>query len=604
MQYSLVNAAENTAGQLQGFNGLNRMEKGERNEFSDMLNMSSDRYPCLAPAKAIKKALSEDDIPKEEIRAVIAPRYRDGEITKFTGVAGSAFYYEGEKKKYSPKKTEDGENNDDDGEDDKKSAYIPDGNVCLVDFNGRIIICVYDENDDEDDEGTKSEKKTMLYYDYTASGTDEVLPMEKGIRDDNDLSFGVYSSGDPEEDIKVTNYITCSGVDWENDYGFKEGDSVFIEGFGVEENNTVFLDSRYRTVSVDRAISCIVEKVKGNRLYVQLYNRDGNRLVFQKNSNNKFETNVKGVKVYTKIPTMNHICIHNNRLWGTNPNGEYVYASKLGDCFNFNTFMGLNNDSFYAEIGTPGGFEGIVSYRDNLVAFKKDYIHHIYGDKPSNFTIPKQLSDCGCTDIRSAVQIGSALYFLGYGGFYTYSGGQPQLISEKLDRKYTSAVAATDGRKYIVSAKSDDGDEFLVYDTKYDIWHKEKFIDVIGSFRWHDKVYLATDNNVFEYGALTPGEWECESVVIHEDIFDNKGINEIWIRAKIDEDAHIDVFTSEDGGEFLHRKRLKHSGLKVYHLPVRFITGEFYQYRLKGYGNAVIYDIEYKNSMGGREYRM
>lgn len=572
MLYKLIDAAENTAGQVRNFAGLNRTEKGDRNEFLDMLNMTSDRYPCLAPAKKMRAAFGA---PEGAIRAVIAPKYRNGDIDRFTGVAGNAFYYEGKRKEYHETKTEE-------GEESGENLPIPDGNVCLVDFNGRIIICVYD-----------GEESTMLYYDYTATGTDEVLPMEKGLRDNN-KRFSLYSEGDPEEDIYITNYIQCSGIDWA-DY-FSEGDSVFIEGFENDENNTVSLDSRYQDIDINRAKSCIVEKVDGNKLYVQLYNRDGNRLVFTE------ETGVKGVKVYTKIHTMNHICVHNNRLWGTNPNGEFVYASKLGDCFNFNTYMGLANDSFYAEVGTPGGFEGIVSYRDNLVAFKREYIHHIYGDKPSNFTMPKQLSDCGCIDIRSAVQIGTVLYFLGYGGFYAYVGGQPQLISDKLDRKYTAAAAATDGQKYIICAKSNDGDELLVYDTRRGLWHKEDYIEAVGSFRWHDKVYIADKDRVYEYGALTPEKWECESAIIYEGVFDNKGFNELWIRAKIDEGAYIDVYTSEDGGCFIKHGQLKPEGLKVYRLPPRFITGEFYQYKLIGYGNAVIYDIEYKNSMGGRRY--
>lgn len=570
MQYGLIETKRNVSEQINTFGGLNRTDRTEKNEFSYMCNMSSDHYPYISPSKTRGEAVSQNGI-----RAVIAPKYeRNTDITEFTGVAGNSFYYNGE----------------------EKDMTIPDGDVTLADFNGRIIICVYGK--DTADEGKY--KSTMLYYDYTASSTGDVEYMEKGIREDNEKSFSVYSSGDPKEDITVTNYIQCTGVDWKKDYGFKEGDSVFIEGFSNDVNNTVQLDSRYQNVSTDRAISCIVEKSDGNKLYVQMHNRDGNRLVFKK------ETSVKGVKVYTKIPTMNHICIHNNRLWGTNPNGEYIYASKLGDCFNFNTFQGLANDSFYAEIGTAGGFVGIVSFRDNLVAFKRDYIHHVYGDKPSNFTIPKQLSDCGCIDIRSVVQVGAALYFLGYGGIYAYIGGQPELISQKLNRKYTKAVGMTDGQKYIVSCKSDAGNELLVLDTRYGLWHKEEYIDVVGYFKWHDKLYMASGNAVYEYGALTPensDKWECESVIIHDSTFDNKGITELWIRAKLDEGSEIKILTSEDGGDFLTRTVLKPQGLKVYRIPIRFINGEFYQYRLEGYGNAVIYSIERVISSGGRQYR-
>lgn len=570
MYYNLIQSKKNASEGINSFYGINRTEKPNKNEFKEMINMSSDRFPCLASAKSVRDM--GFTYVSGVIKAVIAPQYAEGDIKGFTGVADNAFYYNGER---------------------KSGETIPKGDVTLADFNGRIVICVYD--------GSESH---MRYYDYTATGAkdDRVKKMET----EASANCTVYSSGNPEEDITVTNYIEADNMSW-NTY-FKEGDSVFIEGSKYEENNTVQLDSRYQNVSKTRAISCIVEKIEdtkdsdGNvtssKLYLQLYNRDGAMLVMKK------VTTAETLTVKIKMPTMNHICIHNNRLWGTNPNGEYVYASKLGDCFNFNTFQGLANDSFYAEVGTPGGFVGIVSYRDNLVAFKRDYIHHIYGDKPSNFTMPKQLSDCGCIDIRSAVQIGYVLYFLGYGGIYAYAGGQPELISQKLDSKYTSAVAMTDGQKYIVSCKGDES-EFLVYDTRYGTWHKEDYIaaDAIGSFRWHDKVYIATSDAVYEYGAQAPQEWECESVIIHEDIFDNKGMTELWIRAKIEKGGYIDVETSEDGGQYLHRGRLEPNGLKVYRLPVRFINGEYYQYKLKGYGNAVIYDIERKVSAGGRTYK-
>lgn len=552
MKYDLIRTKGNVKEQITNFGGLNRTDNTEKNEFSDMVNLSSDKYPFLTPSKAVREVLKQ-----ENIRAVIAPKYSsDTDITSFTGVTGDKFYYEG-----TP-----------------KAMTIPDGDVTLADFNGRIIICVYD--------GSKSH---MLYYDYTATGDGTVKKMENGVYS---ITCSAYSSGNPKEDFSVTNYLQAN-VTWP----FKEGDSIFIEGFKNAENNTVQLESRYQDVSPTRAISCIVEKVEGNRLYLQMYNRNGSTLVFTR------ETSKSGVSVYTKIPTMNHVCIHNNRLWGINPNGEYIYASKQGDCFNFNTFQGLANDSFYAEIGTAGGFVGIVSFRDNLVAFKREYIHHVYGDKPANFTIPKQLEGCGCIDIKSVAQVGTTMYFLGYDGIYAYVGGQPTLISKKLDRKYKSAVAMTDGQKYIVSCRGDKDNELLVLDTEHGLWHREDYIDVIGSFRWHDKLYIATADTVYEYGVMPPKKWNCESVIIHDDTFDNKGMTELWIRAKIDEGSEIKVLTSEDGGDFLTRTVLKPQGLKVYRIPIRFINGEFYQYRLEGIGNAVIYSIERVISSGGRQYR-
>ena len=110
-----------------------------------------------------------------------------------------------------------------------------------------------------------------------------------------------------------------------------------------------------------------------------LYTKNGSYGLF------KNTTDSNSVTIEISIPDISWACVHNNRLFGTGTNGEYIYASKLGDCFNFNSFRGLADDSWYSEIGTAGEFTGIVSYRTAVVAFKSNYIHHIYGDSPQKF---------------------------------------------------------------------------------------------------------------------------------------------------------------------------------------------------------------------------
>lgn len=577
MQIPLINAGANNKIAASAFYGLNRTEKGRNGEFLDMENMSSLRYPCLSPRKPRAEAVTQDNI-----RAVIAPKYEENinEITAFTGVLAEGgklkFYYNDENKDF-----EDG-------------AKIPDTcSVTLCDFNGKIIICAYD---------TKKDKSYMYYYDYTATETGKVCNMETGI--DGETGFAAGSEGDPETDAEVDNYIRKVNFKWSDYFGI--GDSITLSGFADDKNNTVSLDSKFQTADKTRPISCIVTEVDdaNGRLHFQMYNYAHERLVL---SDNK-DISDDGLTIRKPIPTMNHICVHNNRLWGTNPNGEYIYASKLGDCMNFMSFQGLANDSYYAEIGTKGGFVGIVSYRDNLVAFKRDYIHHVYGDKPANFTIPKQLQDCGCIDIKSAVEVNSVLYFLGYNGFYAYTGGQPAIISEPLDMTYLSAAAMTDGIRYIASAKRRDNGkyELLAYDPRYGLWHKEDEFKAIGHFRWHNDLYMADGNQVWRCGAALGDKvtWSAESVMLHESLFDDKGVSEIWIRARIDEGAYITVHTSVNGGAWTEHSTLEPQGLKVYRVPVRFKKDEYFQYKLEGEGQAVIHDIEYIAYVGGRPYKI
>lgn len=195
MKYDLIRTNGNMKEQINGFGGLNCSDRTENNEFSYMLNMSSDKYPYITPSR-----MQSEIFPKAGIRAVIAPQYSNKEyITAFTGVAGDKFYYNGT----------------------EKSQIIPDGNVTLVDFNGRIIICVYNQITDEN--GNKQDVSNMFYYDYTAKGDSTVKPMEQGYTDK--ISCSAYSSGDPKEDVVVTNYLQSS-AGWSD---FNEGDSIFSD---------------------------------------------------------------------------------------------------------------------------------------------------------------------------------------------------------------------------------------------------------------------------------------------------------------------------------------------------------------------------------------
>lgn len=574
MQIPIRNATQNNKINAAAFYGFNRTDKGQNGEFKDMVNMSSDHYPCLSPRKPRKSVINDIS----NIRAVIAPKYCDTEeITTFTGVAGTSFYYNDDVKPF-----------------EDTAMKIPEnGNVTLVDFNGFIIICVYRDDDNN----------CMYYYNYAAKDDGKVHRMEKTV---TGTTFTAGTKGDPETDAEVQNWIAHKDKNFKwTDY-FDIGASICFSGFTNDRNNTTEIDSRFEKADATRPISCIVEKIEGNILYFQMYNYAHTRLVLTKDSGT-VSIGDDGLTINTRIPVMNHVCIHNNRLWGTNPSGEYIYASKLGDCFNFNCFMGLANDSYYAEIGTKGDFVGIVSYRDNLVAFKRDYIHHIYGDKSSNYTIPKQLADCGCIDIRSAVEIGAVLYFLGYNGFYEYTGGQPAIISTALNAQYKSAIGMSDGVKYYVSAvRRDNGKtELLVYDTRYRLWHKEDEFDAIGYFRWHNDLYMASDSEVYRCNNGDEAvEWYADSVNLYENIFDDKGVNEIWIRAKIEEGSSVTVFTRVNGGEWSEHNTLLPQGLKVYRVPVRFKKDEYFNYKLEGIGAAVIYDIEYIAYIGGRPYKI
>lgn len=553
MNIPIKKSEKNPKAVWNAFYGLNRRRHASEGEMSAMKNLSSDAYPYISP----RKPREDCKIEMKNISAMICP-HDEEEYNKFTGIADGNFYYKDEKLGF---------------EDDTMSI---DKNAFPVVFNALIIIA------------------PMMYYIDCRDDVKVIKKMKKGLYE---CAVTIRSTGE-EDDIESK--ITASGVDF-GEY-FKEGESIFLDGFtgNLEINNTCSIDSRFENASDDRNVSVVIEKIDGSTMNVSLYNRHGKRIPFKNGSSMAY--NSKGtINICVPIPEMNHVCVHLNRLWGTNPNGEFIYASKQGNPFSFYCFEGLSTDSWYSEIGTEGGFVGLVSYRDNVVAFKKGYIHQVYGDKPSNYSIPKQLSDCGCIDIKSVCQIGLYLYFLGYNGFYVYSGGQPLLISEKLNCDYKSALAFTDGKKYYACAQNYDGIyELLVYDTVKGMWHMEDNIKITASSRGGNNVYIAADDRIYRLcGKEGQVNWCAEIWDTDENMFFEKGINDLHIRAYMEEGSSIKVFTKSDDGEYILWDEIGRPGTNVYRIPVRLKKSDRYGIKLEGEGYAEVEKIERAVYAGG-----
>ena len=75
------------------------------------------------------------------------------------------------------------------------------------------------------------------------------------------------------------------------------------------------------------------------------------------------------IKVERKLPEMDFIIESGNRIWGCNSEKNEIYASKLGDPKNFDSFLGISTDSYAVTVGTDGEFTGAVSFRGYIIFF-------------------------------------------------------------------------------------------------------------------------------------------------------------------------------------------------------------------------------------------
>lgn len=549
-----LKAEKNQKAQIVKFGGLDFRPKAPLGTMEFTQNLSGDGYPVLTCRKPRTKVL-----PIGAINALCAPGIEEETLTQFTGVRSGEFYYRGDK---------------------IDGVRLIDGKKSIADFNGKI--CIFPDK---------------AYFDYipdpqTGMIIRELRSMEKTL----ELSGVQFYSSYDTITGSYTTYLYKAGADFSQ---FSPGDSLSISGCIIEKNNTRSVDGQTDFATEEDIVSVVVEKVENDRLYLLLFNKKGGYATFR----NATEGGTVTIKV--KIPDMNYVCVHNNRLWGTSKNGEYIYASKLGDCQNFYSFQGLSDDSWYGRIGTAGEFTGICSYRSAVVAFKKECIHHVYGDAPRNFAIPKQTLE-GCLDGRSIVELGGVLYYLSPRGFSAYSGGEPYSVSHQLmGKEYTQAVAGTDGRRYIVAAYTRDKVcDVLIYDPRYGMWYREDDKPYIDFLFFGGKLYGATATTVWVFGQGEESiEWSAITNPITLSQMDHKGINALWLRLERKDTADVTVEISYDNKEFvLCGVSQKEKGFGMERIPIRFRNCDSFRLRISGTGQVLLHDLEITTHQGGRNY--
>lgn len=557
MILSRITKKESKTAVIKVFGGLDRRDKISDSSLSEMTNMSAEAIPALSPRRARSHIADVSGAT-----AIVAPEYTGGALTSFTGVRGNKFYYNGT----------------------AVGGTLTNGEKSIADFNGKI--CIFPDK---------------VYYDYVPSPDDgsvaaSLVSMEKAI----DVTGPVFYSSKNDTTGEYTAYISKSGAEF--DSNFEVGDSIVISGCKTTQNNTRSIESRRDYAADDEIVSAVADSVSANRIDLILYNKRGERVCF------KSATESGSITLKKAVPDMNFICVHNNRLWGTAASGEYIYASKLGDCTNFNSFQGLSDDSWYSYVATGGDFTGICSYRMAVVAFKRNCIHHVYGDAPVNFSIPKQTFG-GCIDGRSICEIQGVLYYLAQDGFYAYTGGEPYAVAPQLKLKYSSCAGGTDGRHYYAAAKCDnDSCDVLVYTPSLNVWVREDDTPFEDFCSYNGSVYGIADGEMWrlDCGGEEQFSWSVVSKRFTYDMIEHKGLSCLRIRAELEPNVYADVSVSLDGKEFTNFGRISNNEnqkkFSVWRIPIRFGKCNSFRIQLNGVGAAVIHDIEITSHNGGKIY--
>lgn len=386
-----------------------------------------------------------------------------------------------------------------------------------------------------------------------------------------------------EEDAEA-NTIQAEGVNWE-DY-FKPGDAVTISGCTKHEENNK---------------TPIIREIDGDKLYFYEYvfTLDG------KDADKPY-TETGELSIKRTVPDLRFICENENRLWGCD--GNTIYASKLGDIFNWNVYDGVETDSFAVDTGSAGDFTGCISFLGYPVFFKEDHIYKVYGSMPSNFEVMGSATLGVAAGSGGSLAIaGETLFYLSRAGIVAYSGGIPQPVGQAFGlERQKNAVAGSDGLKYFVSMQGEDGSWRLhAYDTQTGMWHTEDETHATHFARWDGNLYLlAADGDIWTAGRPQgiepdadgwegPFNWRAEFGDFTEGSPNKKGVSKIQIRLELDEGAEVQVWLQfdTDGDWQKVSSALGEGAKRSYYLPIIPRRGDHYRMKLEGTGGCRVYSL-------------
>lgn len=327
------------------------------------------------------------------------------------------------------------------------------------------------------------------------------------------------------------------------------------------------------------------------------------------------------IKIERKLPEMDFVCESGNRLWGCNSEKNEIYASKLGDPKNFNSFMGISTDSYAATVGSDGEFTGAIAFRGYVIFFKEHCIHKIYGQNPPYTLNTSYIRGVQKGSHKSLCIVNESLYYKSPNGICVFEGGVPLEISEGLgDAYYTEGVAGVLFNKYYICLTDKNGKRHLfTYNEKTGIWHREDNVDVkefanhngnlyfIGVVDGERRLCLADGEN--SYGDFPEGlsgliqeesfDWSCETGLWGLDLPENKYYSAIVVRAFGETGARITIDFQTDSKEKWERQlsiAVEKTG--SFTLPFASPRCDHLRIRISGKGKVRIFSIARKIEAG------
>jgi len=369
-------------------------------------------------------------------------------------------------------------------------------------------------------------------------------------------------------------YLWITGI---SDHGFKKGDAIKIANSAIASH----IPSGQKNF--------VIESVETSSIKIQC------------NFTSPFTASNLEVTLSRVLPEMDFIIECNNRLWGChyglNANNEMVneiFASKLGDPFNWYYFTNTSIDSYYVSLGSEGAFTGAVNYQSTPTFFKADVIHRIVGDYPAQYqlkTIEGYGVRPGCN--KSISVMNDIVYYLSPVGMVVFNGGIPVSLAVPFGEvRYDKCISGDIGNKLYCSMHDEfDKWSMFVYDDSNGLWHREDSLHAEDFGIYNGELLCVSKNKLYSlggvYGDKEPDfEWMLQTGDMGYMSPLRKTIRRIVLRIKlaITSRARIEIQYDNDG-IWRPVNELRPSGeIRSYAVPIKPFRCDHYSIRIKGKG--------------------
>lgn len=433
-----------------------------------------------------------------------------------------------------------------------------------------------------------SKSDGTVYGAYTVSSIPPSSPANGDIWIDTSGDYDIMKQYSSESELWVTlstTYIKLASTGINT--GFSQYDGITISGC---TENSINGDYIIRAIGID---------------YIVVYGLLRSTI-----------TQESGITISRSVPAMDYVTEYNNRIWGCSNTNHEIYASKLGDPTNWHCFEGISTDSYAATVASAGDFTGAITYNGYVMFFKENSIHKVYGSKPANYEVTefKQLGVQSGSS-KSLAVVNGVLFYKSINGIMAYSGGQPDIISDKLGDLdgYTDAVACGFGDRYYISMKKNNVWKLFVYDTRKNLWHIEDDIQISYAAFYNDEMYFITNNKLYTVnGTAGTLEETLEWIFITPDFGmespDQKYITRIQLRIeagfasvfeRIPETVIFADIQYDSDGIWRNMAIVKSSVKRSYNIQIPVRRCDHFSIRFKGKGNFILFSMTFESMEGG-----